>query len=520
MPTVGEMAAVMLERRKARESLIDFSLNLFPDEPPAKHHRLLCRALDEVAAAMAPGARDGIPDGEWKKDRLLVFMPPGSAKSSYASVRFPAYFLGRYADMSIICGSYGEKLATEFGRKVRNIVKSKEYGLLFPTRLAEDAQAKGEWGTNYGGSYFAAGVGSGVTGRRANLGLIDDPVKGQKEADSLTTRDEAWNWYKSDFFSRLKPNAAQIGIQTRWNDDDLSGRILPDDWNGESGDFEGFDGQIWRVICLPAEARNGDILGREQGEWLWPDYYTPEIWENIKKVQTSNGREFRVWNALYQQTPQPDSGVFFKRDWFETTRYNLGEEPPLSLYGASDYAVSDGKGDGTEHGIGGFDKDEELWLTDWWSGHTTPDVWIESQLDLAKTHKPFAWLAEVGVIRRAVEPFLKKRKRERRVALRLEWMPHIGDKGANARAFQAMSASGQVHIPRCEWGDAVIDQLVKFIPNTDHEDDKVDVCGLLGRIVDSSFGPREMNLEPTRKRDAYGGYADDEDEDEINWITA
>lgn len=516
--TAGDAAAVLTQRRKARESLIDFSLNLFPEEPPAKHHRLLCRALDEVAAAMAPGARDEIPGGEWRKDRLMVFMPPGSAKSSYATVRFPAYFLGKFPTEAIICASYASDLATEFGRKVRNIVKSKEYGHLFSTRLSEDSQAKGEWGTNFGGSYFAAGAGSGITGRRSSLGVIDDPVKGHEDADSLTVRDKIWSWYISDFFTRLKPNAAQVIIQTRWNNDDLSGRILPDDWNGESGDFIGFDGRIWRVICLPAEARDGDILGREQGDWLWPDYFTPEVWAEKKGVVTANNTRFRVWNSLYQQTPQPDSGVFFKREWFK--RYNLGEEPPVSKYGASDYGVTKDGGDATEHGICGFDKIEDMWIVDWWHGHETLDVSIEPQINLMKKHKPFAWLAEVGVIRRAVEPFLKKRKRERKAACRQEWMPHIGDKGANAQSFQGMASSGRVHIPRCEWGDALIDQLVKFIPNADLEDDKVDVCGLFGRIIGSAFGPREMHLEPTKNKDAYGGYTDDEDEEEINWMTA
>jgi len=516
-----DAAEVLLKRREARRSLAGFSRYLFPDEPPAAHHELLCNALDEVLERVRLGTAANYPKGEWQRDRLMVFMPPGSAKSTYSSVRFPGYFLGKLPTKAIICASYGEKLATEFGRKVRNIVKREDYLMLFDVALSEDAQAKGEWGTNHGGSYFAAGVGSGVTGRRADLGLIDDPVKGQQEADSISTRDEAWNWYRSDFFSRLKPGAAQIIIQTRWNDDDLSGRILPDDWDGTSGDFVGFDGQIWRVICLPAEARDNDILGREQGEWLWPDYYTPATWESIKKVQTSDGTDFRIWNALYQQTPQPDSGVFFKREWFK--RYDLGDHPPVSPFGASDYGVTKGGGDATEHGIGGFDKDENLYLVDWWSGHSSTDEWIESQLDLAKEWRPYAWLAEVGVIRRAVEPFLTKRKRERRIYFRQEWMSHIGDKGANAKAFQALAASGKVYIPRCEWGDAVLDQLVKFVPGTDFKDDKVDVCGLLGRIVDAAFGPREQHLTPTPKKDSYGVTELDVDdeygpEDEFDWM--
>jgi len=399
-----QAAEILLSRSKARKNFVKFCEYLNPDEPPAFHHKVICDALEDVI------------DGRLR--RLMIFCPPGSAKSTYGSVNCPAYFLGKYPEKSIICASYGEGLAAGFGRKVRNIVKGGEYGHLFETRLSEDSQAKGEWETDRGGSYFAAGVGSGITGRRADLGLIDDPVKGQKDADSPTVREDTWNWYKSDFFSRLKPNAAQIIIQTRWHMDDLSGRILPEGWNGESGDFEGFDGQIWKVICMPAQAREHDILGRKEGEWLWTDFFTPKVWEEIKYVQTNKGRDFRVWGSLYQQTPQPDGGVFFKREWFD--RYEIDDEPELSMYAASDYAVSDGKGDHTEHGVGGFDADDELWFTDWWSGRETADVWIDEQLRLAKMWKPYVWLAEVGIIRRSVEPFLKKAKKSKGVYFRNE----------------------------------------------------------------------------------------------------
>jgi len=481
MVITEEQAALILQsRRNARIKFSDYCRYISPDEPPATHHEILCDALDDVI--------------EGRCRRLMVFMPPGSAKSTYSSVKFPSYFLGRFPTKSIICGSYGEGLATAFGRKVRNIVTSSDYSELFETTLSEDSRAKGEWETQLGGSYFACGVGSGVTGRRASFGIIDDPVKGRKEADSELVRDETWDWYRADFLTRLKPNSAQVIIQTRWHEDDLSGRILPDDWNGESGEFEGFDKQMWRVICLPAQARENDILGREVGEWLWLDYFHKEFWEETKSIQTS--KDYRNWNSLYQQTPQPDSGVFFKREWFK--RYNLGDEPPLSIYGASDYAVSEGAGDATEHGIGGFDIDHDLYFTDWWHGQTTPDKWIEEQLRLANRHKPNVWLAEVGVIRRAVEPFLKKQMSESDTYFRIEWMPHVGDKAANARSFQALASLGKVYIPNTEWGDELLTQLVKFIPNTNFKDDKVDVCGLFGRILDQAFAPSKGKIEQSQ----------------------
>lgn len=514
-----DAATELVRRREARQSLVGFSLYMVPEEPPAEHHILVCNALDEIADNVGKD-RSVYAKDEWKRDRLIILMPPGTAKSSYASVRFPAYYVGKFAKKSIIHGSYGEGLATLFGRKVRAMVKEPKYHNLFDTRLSEDAQAKGEWETNKGGSYFAAGVGSGITGRRGDLGIIDDPVKGRAEADRKPIRDEAWNWYKSDFFTRLKPGAAQIIIQTRWHVDDLTGRIIPE-WDGKSGDYVGFDGEVWRVICLPAEAGEDDPLGREPGEWLWPDFFTPATWESIKNVQTAKGTTFREWNCLYQQTPQPEEGTYFKREWFDANRYDLGDHPPISKYGGSDYGVKGEGGDATEHGVGGFDANFDLWFVDWWSGHDTLDNTIPAQLKLEKRHRPYAWTGEVGVIRRAAEPFIKRYRKELGIYSRQEWLPHIGDKGAHAKSFQGLASQGKVHIPRCKWGDDLVNQLVAFVPNTDHEDDKVDVCGQFGRILDTAFGPIAMGLDPKDDgEDDYGIKIDDEyaEEEDLDWM--
>lgn len=509
MISAEQAALELLKRREARVNFNKFCEYVSPDEPPDRHHQLLNDTLDEVI--------DGIVKDLPTKDRLrrvMVFMPPGSAKSTYGSVRFPAYFLGRLPNKGIISASYSDDLSKNFGRKVRNLLAEESYRLLFDTSLSADAKAKGEWETNDGGHYFACGVDTGVTGRRADLALIDDPVKGRKEADSPTVRNSTWEWYRSDLYSRLKPNAAQIIIQTRWHEDDLSGRILPPEWNGESGDFVGFDGQVWRVICLPAEARENDILGRRPGEWLWTNFFTPETWEEIKSVQTS--KDTRNWSSLYQQVPRPEDGTFFKREWFK--RYPLGTHPPLTLYGATDAAVTDekdGAKDATEHGVGGFDAHDNLYFVDWWSGRTTMDVWIDSQINLAKRYDPMVWVMEGGIIRRAVEPFLKKAKQKRHY-YRSEFITSNSDKAANCRAFQALASMGQVYIPECQWGDDLIDQLVKFIPNTNFLDDKVDVCGLFGRILDQTFAPTEAPVEEKPNKDSY----DWDGEEEVTWKTA
>ena len=439
----------------------------------------------------------------------MVFMPPGSAKSTYASVRFPAYYLGRLRNKGIISGSYGSDLATSFGRKVRNLVDSRECRAVFPDlSLTEDSRSKGEWETNDKGTYFAVGVGSGVTGRRADLGLIDDPVKGRKEADSDLVKEDTWNWYNSDFMTRLKPNAAQVIIQTRWTDDDLSGRLPPEDWNGESGEIIGRDGKTWTVISLAAQAIENDPLGRQPGEWLWTDYFTPQFWEETKTAQER--ADSRNWQALYQQRPTPEQGTYFQRSWFN--RYPLGEEPKyLTNFGASDYAVSDDEGDYTEQGVAGLCPEGNLYMLDWISGQDESDVWVDDLLDLTDKWNPLIWGAEVGQIKKAVSPWLNKRARKRRIFPNIEAMSHVGDKAANARSFQAMAKLGMVYIPICDWGDELIRQLVKFPAGA--FDDKVDVCGLMGRLIDKVYEISPPKAPEAPKPRDYG-FNDDTEE---NW---
>lgn len=431
-------------------------------------------------------------------------MPPGSAKSTYGSVRFPAYYVGRFPKKGIICASYGDSLAKAFGRKVRNLIGTREYTRIFNLTLAEDSQAKGEWETHEGGTYFACGVGTAITGRRADLGLIDDPVKGRKEADSDTVKESTWEWYKSDFLTRLKPGAAQIIIQTRWVDDDLSGRILPAEWNGESGQFVGFDGELWTVICLQAEAEEGknDPLGRNKGEYLWTEWFTADYWRQTKAAQA--GSDIRNWSALYQQCPTPDEGSYFQRD--DIRWYEWGDPPKhLRLYGASDYAVTEDGGDWTVHGVAGLDPNHDFYIRDWWRGQTSPDVWIETQCDLIHVHKPLIWVGESGPIRRSVEPFLVRRMKERKDYCRLDWLPSITDKPTRARAIQARASMHKLYLPLNAPPDIqdriseLVRQMLRF-PNGAVDDD-VDVLSLFGRMLDvfiSAHQPAEKPKKPTK----------------------
>ena len=245
---------------------------------PAAHHR---RLLDELSG-LARGCGD----------RLMVLMPPGSAKSTYASLLLPAWWLMRFPTHSIIAASHTQDLATHFGRGVRRLVR--DHGTRLGYGLAADDKAAHRFRTDAGGEYFATGLGGGITGRRADLVLIDDPIKSHAEADSAAQRDAVWDWYRSELITRLKPRGRIVLIMTRWHVDDLGGRLLAGD-----------DG--WTVLRLPALAEDGDPLGRQPGEALWPAW---ESREALLRKQAAVGP--RVWQALYQQAPVTHVGAIFR----------------------------------------------------------------------------------------------------------------------------------------------------------------------------------------------------------------
>ena len=340
---------------------------------PAAHHRLLI------------GYLEALERGEI--ERLMVLMPPGSAKSTYASVLFPPWFMGRNPSAAVLGVSNTTELAERFSRRARNLVAQPKYRNVFGFGVSEDTQSVGNWETGKGGEFFAAGVGSAIAGRRADLGLIDDPIKTREEADSERVRQKQWEWYVNDFSTRLKPGARQILIQTRWHQDDLGGRILERE---ESR---------WKVIKLPMVAVASDPLDRAIGDRLWPEWFTEEMITQAKL-------DTRSWNALYQQDPVPDEGDYFQRE--DLNEY-IEIPKGCHIYGASDFAVSEGGGDYTEHGVFALDFNGDIYVKDWWRGQNSPDIWIERFIDLVATHLPLCWFGESGVMKRAIEPFLRRR---------------------------------------------------------------------------------------------------------------
>lgn len=435
-----QAAAELLARRKARNSLLAFTAYTNPSYEAAPHHELIASKLEAVMRG--------------EITRLIICMPPRHGKSELASRRFPSFYMGQKPDKQIIAASYSSDLSTDFGREVRNIVDSPEFGALFPITLAADSKAANRWHTSEGGMYVAAGVGTAITGRGADILLIDDPFKDRKDADSELQRQRVWDWYTSTAYTRLMPGGAVVVINTRWHDDDLTGRLLAEQQTG---------GDQWEVLSLPAI--DGD------GAALWPAWYPIERLEQIRGVLPA-----RDWNSLYQQNPVPDDGDYFKADWFG----EYDTLPKLNIYGASDYAVTEDGGDFTEHGIFGVDQNSNIYVLDWWFGKTNAAEWIERKCDLILKHKPDCWFGESGVIRRSVEPFMVKRMEERNAFCRIEWIASIADKTARARGIQARASMGKVYLPKkAPWLDHVMGQLLRF-PAGVH-DDAVDVFGLIGR---------------------------------------
>jgi len=293
-PTDPDLVEEIIRRKRAKESLVGYARYVL-DKQAAAHHILICETLEKVLR------------GEEK--RVIISAPPGSAKSTYASVAFPAYALGYLPKESlIISASYADELATDFGRKVRNTLKSEEHGLIFPEGiLSPSDRAADRFSTLKGTSYYTTGVGGPITGKRADILLLDDPVKGRADADSKAKRDFIWNWYSSDATTRLKKGGAIVIIGTRWHEDDLIGRVLQ---NAEKG------GEKWLNICLPAicEESEGDPLGRKEGEALWPEW---QPIETLISKRDKEGLSSRDWNSLYQQRPAPQEGNSVLRSWFK-----------------------------------------------------------------------------------------------------------------------------------------------------------------------------------------------------------
>ena len=275
-------AVKLTKQQKAHDSFIDFVKFVWPGFVAGRHHKIVADKLERVAS------------GELK--RLIVNMPPRHTKSEFASFLFPAWFIGRMPQKKIMQATHTADLSIRFGRKVRNLMDGPDYHEVFPeVKLRADSKAAYRWETDDGGEYYAAGVGSNIAGRGADLFIVDDPHS-EQDAQSPTALEAAWDWYMSGPRQRLQPGGAIVLVMTRWGDKDMTARLLKQMATDPKADQ-------WEVVEFPA------IL--DSGKALWPEYWRLEELEKIQASITPS-----KWQAQYMQQPTSDSAAIIKREWW------------------------------------------------------------------------------------------------------------------------------------------------------------------------------------------------------------
>tara|TARA_R110002167_G_scaffold8986_1_gene41198 strand:- start:1610 stop:3094 length:1485 start_codon:yes stop_codon:yes gene_type:complete len=280
-------------QKDGQEQYLKFVETVWPSFIEGKHHKLMADAFERVASG--------------KLKRLIINMPPRHTKSEFASYVLPSWFLGRFPEKKVIQTAHTAELAVGFGRKVRNLVGSEDYQKVFPgVTLRQDSKAAGRWNTSAGGEYFAIGVGGAVTGKGADLLIIDDPHSEQEgQSGDSSVFDRVYEWYTSGPRQRLQPGGAIVIVMTRWHKRDLTGQILKSSVQ-RSGSDE------WEVIELPAILPSGSAL--------WPEFWKLEELSKLKaELPTAK------WQAQYQQDPTSEEGAIVKREWWKIWEH---DDPP------------------------------------------------------------------------------------------------------------------------------------------------------------------------------------------------
>jgi hypothetical protein len=380
---------------QARKSLVDFSIATNRNYKPNWHHEIIADALERVER------------GEIK--RLMIFVPPRHGKSALASINFPAWYLGRNPTKEVITASYSSELAQDFGSKTRELVSDQIFSDIFGVTLKQDEKAKAKWLTDQKGSYTSVGVGGAITGRGADILLIDDPFKNREEAESITIRNKVWDWYTSTAYTRLEKGGAVVLIMTRWNLDDLGGRLLKQMEEG---------GEAWEIIDFPAIA-NKDEKNRKAGEALWPQKYDLEALENIKRTIG-----IYDWTALYQQSPVLTENQEFRPDWIRertqeevnrlNTRNFLTIDTAISQRASADYTgLCDNAVD-----------NQNFWNLRAWKMKITPGQLIDYLFTLYASRKYEKIGIEKTIYLTAIKPFIDEECRKRGIFLPIVELEH------------------------------------------------------------------------------------------------
>jgi predicted phage terminase large subunit-like protein len=424
---------------RCRDSYLFYVKQMWPGFISGKHHQIMADAFERVAA------------GDLK--RLIINMPPRHTKSEFASYLLPSWFLGNFPDKKIIQTAHTSELAVGFGRKVRNLVSSEQYAKVFNVKLSSDSKAAGRWNTDKGGDYFAIGVGGAVTGKGADLLIIDDPHSEQEaKQGNPAVYDSVYEWYTSGPRQRLQPGGAIIIVMTRWSKKDLTGQIL------KNAEKDGVND--WEIIDFPA------IL--PSGTPLWPAFWKKEELEALKaELPVSK------WEAQYQQNPTSEEGAIVKRDMWKIWD---AERPPTCEYLIQSWDTAFEKSSRADYSActtwGVFQHPDK-------SGEMKINIIV---LDAFKHRMEFPelkkkalelwqeWSPDTLIIEKkaAGAPLIYEL---RKIGIPLsEYTPSKGgDKIARVNAISDMFASGIVWCPNTRWADELMEEMAAF-PNGDHDD--------------------------------------------------
>lgn len=427
------------KRSMCQEDFMCFVRDMWAAFIPGRHHQIMANAFERVAR------------GELK--RLIVNMPPRHTKSEFASFLLPSWFLGKFPEKKVIQSAHTAELAVGFGRKVRNLVSSPAYQDIFKIKLQADSKAAGRWNTSKGGDYFAIGVGGAVTGKGADLLIIDDPHSEQEAMQgNHEVYERAYEWYSSGPRQRLQPGGAIILVMTRWAKQDLTGRIL------ENSIQRG--GDQWEVIEFPALMPSGLPL--------WPEFWSQAELDNIKaEIPVSK------WQAQYQQNPTSEEGAIIKRqDWmvWEADRAPKCEyiiqswDTAFEKSNRADYSAC------TTWGIFYIANDDGneianiILLSAFKDRLEFPDL-KKQAYELWKQWNPDSLIVEKKA---AGAPLIYEL---RRMGIPIsEYTPSKGsDKIARVNAISDMFASGLVWCPDTRWAEEVVEEMAEF-PNGAHDD--------------------------------------------------
>lgn len=428
-----------LSRELAQKSFMEYVKIMWPGFIHGRHHAVMAKKFEAIA------------DGSLK--RLIINMPPRHTKSEFASYLLTSWFLGKYPDKKVIQSSNTADLAVGFGRKVRNLVGSEAYAKVFPNvSLRQDSKAAGRWATNQNGEYFAIGVGGTVTGKGADLLIIDDPHSEQEAAlADPSVFDKVYEWYTSGPRQRLQPGGAIVIVMTRWGERDLTGRVIKDAMLRDKG-------EEWEVIEFPA------IM--PSGKPLWPEFWSAKELEALRDELPP-----AKWYAQYQQTPTGEEGALVKREWWKIWK---SENPPECDFIIQSWDTAFTKNERSDYSActtwGVFRMDDDanninvILLDAFQKRMEFPELKAKA-LVMYQEWEPDACIIEA----KAAGAPLVFELRQMGIMVS-EYTPTRGnDKFVRINSITDLFSSGKVWAPETRWASEVIEQMAAF-PNGDHDD--------------------------------------------------